>query len=184
MAPVFHSDFPRLNFPRLNFPALLACPISPTLASTVQVSHSSSISNITCCPRLVSRCHTIRDSFQPQKCIISHGSFLDYLFSCLAELPSILPRALIPLYIVASPFSLFWPIIFLPCSPLRITLLHHTSQLDYFVTCVIMYIASSLLRGVSYNEILMYNSGQLYEYSYYQRLNKRLATGLYRMWIV
>lgn len=41
-----------------------------------------------------------------------------------------------------------------------------------------MYIASSLLRGVSYNEILMYNSGQLYEYSYYQRLNKRLATGL------
>lgn len=150
----------------------------------MQVSHSSSISNITCCPRLVSRCHTIRDSFQPQKCIISHGSFLDYLFSCFAELPGILRRALIPLYIVASPFTFIlayhFPALFASSHYLATSYI----QLDYFVTCVIMYIASSLLRGVSYNEILMYNSGQLYENPYYQRSNKCLATALYRMWIV
>lgn len=112
------------------------------------------------------------------------GSFLDYLFSCRAKLPSILPRALIPLYIVASPFTFILAYHF----PALFAFSHYLAtsyiQLDYFVTCVIMYIASSSFRGVSYNEILMHNGRQLYEYSYYQRSNKCLATALYRMWIV
>lgn len=52
---------------------------------------------------------------------------------------------------------------------------------DYFVTCVIMYIASSLLHRILFNEILMYNSRQLY--AYHQHLSKYLITTLDWIWM-
>lgn len=147
----------------------------------MQVSHSSSISNTTCCSRLVSRCHTIKDSLQPQKCIISTGLFLDYLFSCLAELPSILPRALIPLYIVAFPFYLIFGLSF-SCPIHLFALPCYIMPSPWLFRNMCNYVHSIFIVTWGHNKILMYNSRQLY--AYYQRLNKCLATGLYRMWIV
>lgn len=150
---------------------------------SVQISYSSSISNTTCCPRLVSRCHTITDPFRSQKCIISMLPFFDPLSPYFAESPQHITSGFALFVYSSIPFLPSF-LAFLSPTLFAFSLYLATSSYhppDYFVTCVIMYIASSLLHRILFNEILMYNSRQLY--AYHQHLSKYLITTLDWIWM-